>query len=373
MRRILMCLLLMAPWLAFGQSGVWVSSAVLTSSTAVPQGAQAPVFTYPYSVVTVCGYPASSTTATCTNTVPIFSDQAMLLPITQPLTADIYGRFGFFIGTGTYSYCVSSPITTGSSFLGCYTISVGGGGVSGGITSINAQTGPAITIACGTGLLCSTVANTITISTNVDFAITSFGGCAGTVELGTSIVNPSFTASYSTPPASASITNTEGIGSPLTLTTPFTSGSVIGTFVHTSVETTTFMLSATQGSTQTASCSDVWKPAIFGGVGAAGASATVTASGTTAVLSTGDSLARAQFGSETFGEEFGPYTASNQVVYLLLTGGTHTFIDANTGFPFAFNAPVAVTFVNAHGTPVSMFFYSSTNPLFGTFLPKVES
>jgi hypothetical protein len=58
---------------------------------------------------------------------------------------------------------------------------------------------------------------------------------------------------------------------------------------------------------------------------------------------------------------------------LLLTGGSHTFVDNNTGFPFAFNAPTSVSFVNAQGVTVSMFLYQSTNALFGNYAPKVVS
>jgi hypothetical protein len=48
-------------------------------------------------------------------------------------------------------------------------------------------------------------------------------------------------------------------------------------------------------------------------------------------------------------------------------------VDNNTGFPFAFNAPTAVTFVNVNGVSVSMFLYQSTNILVGNFAPKVAS
>jgi hypothetical protein len=204
------------------------------------------------------------------------------------------------------------------------------------------------------------------------FAITSFSGCS-TVELGASIVNPTFTASYSVTPAGAQISNTEGIDSPLTLTTPFTSGTVVGTFVHSAVTTTTFTLSATQGTTQTVLCSDSWQPAIFGGVGAPGATSTVTASGTTAVLSTGDVLPRIQLGAEVVGQEFGPFSPSGQTIYLLLIGGSHTFIDVNTGFPFAMAAPIAVSFVNTNGATVTMYLYGSLYPQSLPYTLKVAS
>jgi hypothetical protein len=143
--------------------------------------------------------------------------------------------------------------------------------------------------------------------------------------------------------------------------------------VHTTPETTTFTLSATQGSTVTATQTGNWGYEIFGGVGTAGATSSVTASGTTAVLSNSNVLPRTQIGSETVGETFGPFSPSSQVIYLLLTGGSHTFTDAGTGFPMAFNAPLTVTFLNANGVTLTMYLYQSTNSLYGTYTPKVAS
>jgi hypothetical protein len=248
----------------------------------------------------------------------------------------------------------------------------GGGSGGGGITSVNTLTGPALTIAVGAGLSVSSVGSTITISLGTAFAITSFTG-GSTVEVGTSVANPTFAAIYTATPASASITNTEGIDSPLTLTSPFTSGTVTGTFTHTAPETTIFTLSATQGATLTAAQNINWEWAIFGGVGAAGATSSVTASGTTAVLSNGNVLPRAQLGAETVGETLGPFSPSGQVIYLLLTGGSHTFVDPGTGFAYPFNAPITVSFTNANGVAVTMYLYSSAYTQYGATSVKIES
>lgn len=333
---------------------------VFTSATNVPYGAQAQMYTLPFAKISICSYPASG--GPCTNFAPIFADQGMTMQLSPPLVADAQGRYGFWTTAGMYSYSV---VTAGGTYVGTFILTLGGGGSS-NTTYVQGISPISVT---GNG----TIGTPYIISQITGFAITSFSGCVGTVELGTSIANPNFTAAYTTIPATATITNTEGIGSPLALSSPFTSGTVSGTFVHTSTETTTFTLNASQGTSQTASCSDSWKPAVFGGVGATGASSTVTSSGTIAILSTGDHLARVQLGAETVGQTFGPYSPSSQVIYLLLTGGSHTFVDANTGFPFAFNAPVPVSFVNAQGTTVTMFLYASTNPLFGSYAPKVTS
>lgn len=246
------------------------------------------------------------------------------------------------------------------------------GYISSAITSVNALTGPALTLACGTGLSCISSGSTITVSLATAFTINSFTG-GSTVELGYPVVNPTFAATYSVTPASASITNTDNISSPTNLTTPFTAATIVGTFQHPSTSTTTFTLTATQGATLTATQAINWQPAIFGGVGTAGATSSVTASGTTAILSNGNVLPRLQLGVETVGETFGPFNPSGQVIYLLLTGGSHTFIDAGTGFPFAFNAPITVGFVNVNGVTVPLYLYQSTNALYGTYTPKVSS
>lgn len=257
---------------------------------------------------------------------------------------------------------------------GCFSVDGGGCIVPGGLASINGQTGPAITFACGIGLACVTTSNTVTINIATAFTINSFTGCNGALEIGTTIVSPTCSATYSATPASASITNTDGVDSPLTLTTPFTSGTIVGTFRHTTAATTTITLTAVGGSTQTATQTYTWAERIFGGVGATGATSSVTSSGTTAILSTSDVLPTAQLGVETVGEVFGPYSPSGQNVYLLLVGGSHTFTDNCTGFPFAFNAPISVSFVNSQGLTLSMFLYASTNPLTGScFSPKVAS
>ena len=244
-------------------------------------------------------------------------------------------------------------------------------GGSSSITSVNSQTGPALTIAVGAGLAITSIGNVITISLGTTFAITSFTG-GWTVPVGASVVNPTFAATYTTTPASADIINTEGISSPTNLTSPFTSGAITGTFVHTTPETTTFTLSATQGSTVTATQTGNWGYEIFGGYGAAGATSTVTASGTTAVLSNSTVLPRLQIGSETIGESLGPFTGlTGQNIYLLLTGGSHTFTSA--GLPAAFNAPLTVSFVNSNGASVTMYLYQSTNALYGNYTIVVAS
>ena len=205
------------------------------------------------------------------------------------------------------------------------------------------------------------------------FSILSFTGCNGTFELGATITSPTCSATYSAMPTSAAITNTDAVSSPTNLVSPFTSATITGNFVHTAATTTTFTLTAVGTSTQTATQTYQWKQRIFDGVGTAGATSTVTASGTTAILSTTDVLGSIQLGPETVGQTFAPLTPSGQVIYLFLAGGSHTFVDANTGFPMAFNAPTTVTFHNVNGVVITMYLYQTTYALYGSYAPRVAS
>jgi hypothetical protein len=406
--------LLLCAFPAFGQ-GARYDGNITTSANSVPPGAQSTLYTVPYAKVTVCGYPANG--SPCTNPVLIYSDVSLSTPylITQPIVADVHGKYGFWIAPGQYTYSVASSTGVG---LGTFNLTIagsGGGsatfpsnpgivystnpssarnGVLGDIvglftgpctgTNVLQANGTCATIASGTTYLQAGSGVTITGSGtlgspyiisagSVTFNINSFTG-GQSVEFGTAVVNPTFNATYSSSATSASITNTESISSPTNLTTPFTSGTVTGTFSHTTGATTTFTLTASNGtSTPTATQQIVWQPRIFGGVGTAGATSSVTASGTTAVLSNSSVLPTAQLGAESVGLSFGPYSPSGQAIYLLLTGAGHTFIDAGTGFPFAFNAPITVTFVNSQGVTITMYLYQSTNSLYGIYTPKVVS
>lgn len=200
------------------------------------------------------------------------------------------------------------------------------------------------------------------------FSINFSGGSV--VEIGATVTNPTFSASYSSTPTSATITNTDGISSPLNLTTPFTSGTVTGSFSKSIANSTTFTLTAVGTSTKSASQTISWQPRTFGGVGAAAATSSVTASGATAVLSNGAILTSPGLGNYA---SYGPFFPSGQKIYILMIGGSHTFKDAVTGFVFAFNSPTAVVFVNQNGATVPMYLYESTNNLSGTFTVQVIS
>jgi hypothetical protein len=237
----------------------------------------------------------------------------------------------------------------------------GGGGGGGGCTG-NCVT----SITPGNGISCETdedgsCTGAVTISTGPTFSITSFtcSTCA-TVEIGATVASPTnFTAAYSITPSSASIsdgTNTD------TLTTPFTSGSLAHSYTLTSAGAVTFTLTAVGPTTQTASKAINWEPRVFGGVGTAGATG-ATASGTSAILvGAAGTLASAGLGNQT---SYGPFSPSDQSIYVLMLSGSCTFTSG--GFNFPMNTPTSITFINQFGASVSMFLYQSTNLLSAPF------
>jgi hypothetical protein len=367
----LLLLLALLPALASGQNVRWDLPVYTTQAQG---GNLLPVYAIPGALVSfyscaanVCPNLANTyNSATSTSACPTGSQVVLNGSAACVSSADSNGNMGSWFLPGQYMAVITSR---GASYNYLFTV---GGGSAAGVSSLNTLTG-ALSIICGTGLTCNSSGTTITITTATSFVINSFTGCGGSLELGFAVNNPTCSATYSATPSSASITNTDSVDSPLNLTSPFTSGTIVGSFSHASVHTTTITLTALGASTQTATQAYTWNPRIFGGDGASGATSTVTAAGTSAVLSTSDVITSAGLGAETTGQIIGSYTPSGQCIYLLLTGASHTFTDNNTGFPMAFNAPTSVTFVNVNGVSVPMYLYQSTNLLTGTFVPKIAS
>lgn len=209
------------------------------------------------------------------------------------------------------------------------------------------------------------------------FAITSFVG-GSTVECGATVTNPSFTASYSATPTSAQITNNDTPtpqDSPLTLVSPFTSGTVVGNFTHSVVNySVTFTLTAVGATTKTANQFITYLARSFGGLGTSGATS-ATASGNNAVLAgASGTLGNEGLHSSDIGQAYGPFSPSGQKIYLLLphTASAHTFKDQN-GFTFVMNSPTTFSFTNQNGAVISMDLYESLNVLSTTFTVTVSS
>ena len=193
------------------------------------------------------------------------------------------------------------------------------------------------------------------------FTINSFSVSSSTVEVGTTVTDPTVSASYSATPASATVTNDGGAGSPLDLTAPYTSGTVAGSFTETAPTSVDFTLSATStGSvTKTAGASIDWEYRSFAGACAAGATSAV-ASGTSAVLNGGaGTLPSAGLFDSIVGATFNVDLSSDCAGILTPhTATPHTFT-ANT-FTFPMNAPVTFAFTNSEGVTSSYDFYQST-------------
>src|SRR6202012_4662262 len=102
---------------------------------------------------------------------------------------------------------------------------------------------------------------------------------------------------------------------------------------------------STASASATAQTTASWLPRVFGGVGTAAATG-ATASGTAPLLNgaTGP-LSSAGIGNQSL---YGPYSPSGQKIYILMSGGSHTFKDANSGFPFPFQTPTCFNFINQY-------------------------
>ena len=142
---------------AFGQvAAVRYDGNVTTSATNAPNGAQAPVFTLPNAIVTLCSYPAVPVSGSaCTNTVPIYSDSGLTNQISNPLKTDSQGRFGFWTNAGTDAYSVQ---TQNGTYVGTYTITLSS--LTSGINATPSQT-QTIDQPSGTTLAVSSIGYTL--------------------------------------------------------------------------------------------------------------------------------------------------------------------------------------------------------------------
>ena len=373
--KLLRWLLIFACLPVFGQAARYQGNVYTVNASAPQPGGLYPVLASTTATVQICTY---STTQTCPSLATTYTNasQATSCPTTAQLTpsnsvactasVDAEGGFGAWLAAGNYQYMVTTSYGT----FGPYDFTVGGGGSS-GVASLNTLTG-ALTLTIQ-GYTCTPSGTTLGCTETAGITITSFTGCSGSEELGQTVSSPTCTVTYTGSPTSAVITNTDSVDSPLTLSSPFTSGTISGTLSHSSIATTTVTVTAQPGSV-VATQNYTWNPRIFNGTGTSGGATGATASGTTAVL-VGDTgtLPSAQLGAETVGTTFVYTGLTGQYVYMLLTGGSHTFVDANNGFPFAVNSPTHITFVNQYGVSVSMYIYQSVNALTGNFSPRVAS
>ena len=245
-----------------------------------------------------------------------------------------------------------------------------------GILSINNDTtpaqqlvaGPGITItSAGPGILIISLSGqiippTLGSLTLSPTSVTGGGTVTGTVTLTSGAPGGGAQVTLSSSNAAAQVPASVTIPSGQTSTTFTVTTNIVGSV-------TIATITGTYGASQSATLT-IAPPAqgIYGGGGKPGATSSITQSGNSVILSTGDVLPMLQSTPEQIGQSWPMSNLNNQCVYLLLVGGSHTFIDALTGFPFVFNPPLPATVGGA-----SMYLYQSTNQLFGNYQPKVIS
>jgi hypothetical protein len=199
------------------------------------------------------------------------------------------------------------------------------------------------------------------------FTITSFTmSGSNAVEVGTTVVNPTFFNTFSSTPTTVFITNTDLISSPTIEISPWAGVVVPGSFTHNTINASViFTLTASNGpGNQQAIQTIQYQGRSFFGIGTAGATG-ATASGNNAILvgATGTLAITGLFASIP-GQSFGPITPTAQKIYFLTphTATPHTFIDQFT-FPFAFLSPTTFSFTNQNGVVLSYDLYESANSL----------
>jgi hypothetical protein len=288
-------------------------------------------------------------------------------------TADVRARYVYSAPANNWSVSVSSNAP--------------GGGGGGGVSAVTA-TSPLTSSGGDTpdlSLVAGTTPGDVIIWNGTDwivrqltqddilpgFSIDSFTVAGGIVEVGATIADPAVTASYSAEPASATVTNTGGAGSPLDLVAPYTGGTVAASFTETAPTTITFTLTAVSvgGVTKTATAVLEWLYRAFAGPGNAGADS-ATAVGTTAVLNGGaGTLPSVGLFASIIGQVFNVTLAGTNAYVVAEDTGTLVTVwkDVNTGFPFAMNAGLTFAFDNAEGVTSTYVVYQSTNPLTGSF------
>lgn len=135
---------------AVGQ-GVRYNDQVMTTSGIAPPGVQAPLLSVPNAKVYVCSLTTLPLGSGCTQQ-PVFTDQAMTIPVVQPMIADTLGMFGFYVTGGSYGFAAYAPAGDLLKLKPFSTSGSGGGGsytftpplaLAGSVVSIPPATGSA--------------------------------------------------------------------------------------------------------------------------------------------------------------------------------------------------------------------------------------
>lgn len=192
------------------------------------------------------------------------------------------------------------------------------------------------------------------------FSIAGFAGGGSYVsvkELGDTLVNPSFTASYSRLPQTVTIDDGSG---PISLSSPFTSFAYSGGHAKSYTKTTindfvNWLLTAVQGTSKTANVRTTWEPRAFFDAAIPG---TFNAAFISAL--TGQAL-EGSFGRTI---AFGNPGGTKKLYYAFPTafGAPTHFIDTSTGFDFGFvKVASAVSVTNGFGIVTTYDVWASVN------------
>lgn len=374
-------LLIVLPLGARAQGG-FINGQIISNTTGKPAA---------FATVRVCPYSGGG--VPCSPLSSLYSDPGLTQPVPNPYTSDQYANYSFAVTAG--NYIVQIVPSAGVTFSYLYTVSTSSGsgvtsvGLALPVSTFSISGSPVINTGTLTGAFINQSASRVFAGpvsggspavptwrqlTGDDiapsFAISTFTcSICGTVEAGVTTASPAtFTASYSSLPASAAIS--DGVNTD-PLTTPFTSGSLAHTYctVGQGVGSTTFTLTAVAASTKTATQTINCTPRSFGGTGTGGSATGATASGNNAILvgATG-TLTISYLGTSCSGQTYNVTTSGIQYVYLILpcnvsSPGSGSFTTPGPAV-FSMNTPTSITFTNQFTAPIPMYLYRSTNSFF---------
>lgn len=147
-KKLLLILFLLSPLVGYSQGSRVDPFPSFTTGGVFPGGSYPPLLLVPFSKIAICNYPAAG--FPCTNFATTYTDATLAhaCPTSSPVvwnggtscvnTTDAYGRFGFWLVPGNYSYTITNPKT--NQVLGPFNLSSGGGGGgSGSVVSFSAS------------------------------------------------------------------------------------------------------------------------------------------------------------------------------------------------------------------------------------------
>jgi hypothetical protein len=240
------------------------------------------------------------------------------------------------------------------------TWNTGGGGGGGGVPPVPANSvGWLLTSTNNTGS--SEPASTGSAwEPSGGLGIASFTKNHGTTfEVGASDVSPTFAATYNGAPTAAEIAYTGASGSPLVLTTPFTSGQILETFTETvNGATATFELEATFSSgVKTATITDTWGLPFFSYVDLPGNIALTQAYLNTMRAADGVQIHTSPSGNYLVGADVGAGQISILGLPSSIDVGT-IFTDLNNNLPVSPSLVGVISYTNPFGQTFNVNLYT---------------